>query len=293
MNKECNVRLITIDSCRYDTAIKAITPTLNSISSLMMAETDATYTYPSHHSMFIGILPRRLGEVQQYIPEYDQLWRSGGARYSEKRVFESYSESNIVQHYQAIGYNVQGFGGVQFFNPELGCNTLPKLFDSFTYFGPKTYIPEHEVLPRKSDSFPLGHIDQIASSLKGNRPYFLFMNCPETHNSYDTPGTNADEYYRALIKRLNHEHSTKIVHPVDKLPFSGDEINLLKGEQVRALEWIDSQLALLLAEIPNEHPTLTIVVGDHGDEFGEEGRFGHAHNAATVRTVPLWASYIE
>lgn len=290
-----NVRFITLDSCRYDTAIKANLTTLNTISKLIRAEVDANYTYPSHHSMFIGILPRKCGANKQYIEGYDQIWRSGGARVSEKKVFEFFGESNIIEHYQSLGYNVQGFGGVQFFNPKLGCNLLPKMFNNFTFFGPDKYIREENSLPRNPKNFPLGNIEFILNKIyaKKEDPYFLFINCPETHNPYDTPSTKVDDNYRDLIKRLNLEHSTKITHPLEKLPLTFAEIDLLKNEQVRALEWIDQKLSELFTKLPNNYPTLTIVLSDHGEEFGEEGRFGHAHNAESVRTIPLWVSYTE
>lgn len=80
---------------------------------------------------------------------------------------------------------------------------------------------------------------------------------------------------------------------MNDLPFSNEEIEFFKQQQIEALEWVDAQLAILFATLPKHFPTLTIVMGDHGEEFGDQGRFGHAHNAETVQFVPVWANYEE
>ena len=56
-----NLLMLTYDSCRYDSAIKAHTPVLDSYSPIHQAFSPATYTYPAHHSFFCGIFP--------YLPE--------------------------------------------------------------------------------------------------------------------------------------------------------------------------------------------------------------------------------
>lgn len=292
--KKYNVCLITIDSCRFDTAEKANTPTLNSISNLMCAESHATYTYPSHHSLFIGILPKLIGKEDKFIQEYGQIWRSGSVRSTQKKVLESFQSSTVIEHYQSKGYNVQGFGGVHFFNPNLYCNSLCKIFDNFTYFGPETFEDEYKIMPRKNESMPLGNIDAIVESVTSAAdPYFLFINCPETHLPYDTENIEVTSEYVELIKRLQHEHSTKIFQDENNKPFTSEEILVLKEAQVKALEYVDGKLSELFEKLPSQYPTLAIVLADHGEEFGEEGRFGHAHSSSYVTKVPVWSGWIK
>ncbi len=292
-NEKYNVCLITIDSCRFDTAQKARTPSLNSLSKLMCAESHTTYTYPSHHSLFIGILPKLVEKDDKFIQEYDQLWRSGGVRSTQKKVLESFVSSSIIEHYQTNGYNVQGFGGVQFFNPNLYCNSLCKIFNNFTYFGPETFEDEYKIMPRKNESMPLGNINSIVESVSTDDPYFLFINCSETHLPYDTENLNVTDEYVGLIKRLQHEHSTKIRKEQDDQPFSLEEIEVLRNAQVKALEYVDKKLGELFDKLPKQNPTLTIVLADHGEEFGEEGRYGHAHNSSYVTKVPVWSGWLN
>jgi len=288
-----NVCLITIDSCRYDTAKSAATPTLDSLSKLKEAESHATYTYPTHHSLFIGILPRLIGERASYIEGYDQIWRSSGVRESDKKVFQTFHEPTIIKHYEDKGYNVQGCGGVNFFNPRLYCNSLCMLFTNFTYFGSEKFGDEYKTLPRKQFLMPLGNVDKITKSLEGTKPFFLFINCPETHIPYDTDEIIINDKYVSLIKRLQHEHATKIHYNNGGGPFTKNEIDILHKAQIKALEYVDKKLKVLFSKLPNLYPTLFIILGDHGEEFGEEGRFGHAHSSQYVTKVPVWSGWVR
>lgn len=293
MRERCDIRLITVDSCRYDTALAANTPNLEKVGPLRKAETSGSYTYPAHHSFFIGDLPRIIEGDLQYVSGFDQVWRSASARKTEKPVLFLFDAPNIVQYYQQIGYNVQGFGGVGFFSTYDRNNSLPRLFENFHYFGAPKNTHPYEKIPRTESILPLGNIDSIVKSLNQNVPYFLFINCPETHIPYDVPGTNPDDSYRELIKCVYIEQNLKKLYKQDKIPFTAKEIKLLKQTQIKALEWVDDKLGQLFKRIPVRRPTLTIVCADHGEEFGDNGRFGHAHNDVTVLQVPVWVKYSE
>jgi hypothetical protein len=64
-----NFLMITYDSCRYDSVVKAETPILDKYSDVYCAYTPATYTYASMHSFFSGMLP----VVPHPIPYYNRL----------------------------------------------------------------------------------------------------------------------------------------------------------------------------------------------------------------------------
>jgi glucan phosphoethanolaminetransferase (alkaline phosphatase superfamily) len=53
-----------------------------------------------------------------------------------------------------------------------------------------------------------------------------------------------------------------------------------------AVEWADAQLARLFEGL-RDSAAIVIVCGDHGEEFGEGGRFGHGHPHPAVMTVPM------
>jgi hypothetical protein len=58
-----NVLFITLDSCRYDTFVKANTPVMDKIGLVNSARTHGDYTLPAHISMFNGQLPRVAGDI--------------------------------------------------------------------------------------------------------------------------------------------------------------------------------------------------------------------------------------
>lgn len=256
----------------------------------MCAESHATYTYPSHHSLFIGILPNLVNVNDKFISGYDQVWRSGSVKNSPKKVFQYFQKNTIIKHYEDSGYNVQGFGGVHFFNPNLECSNLYSLFSNFAYFGTKEYVPSHKNIPRLPQTTPLGNIETIIKLVDGNSPFFLFINCPETHLPYDTEEIVVNNEYINLIERLKNEHSRKI--HLERNPFTENEIEVLLTAQIKALEYVDKRLKILFSSLPKRHPTLCIVLADHGEEFGEEGKFGHAHSSKYVTNIPVWSGWL-
>src|SRR5258708_5295572 len=175
MPSEFNIILVTIDSCRYDTAVKANTPNLDRIGPLRKAETSGSYTYPAHHAFFTGNIPRILGDEPDYLPGFDQIWRSSSARKTKKTVLKTFEGSTIIDYHQNVGDNVLGFGGVTFFDVNNKNNTLPRLFNNFHYFGDTRNLHPDQRLPRAEETLPLGNIDFIAEKAHFKEPYFLFI----------------------------------------------------------------------------------------------------------------------
>jgi len=285
--REYNVIFNVMDSCRYDTAEKANTPFLNTISKLRKADSPATYTLPAHMSFFIGILPVLTDGNPEYLPGANQIWRSMEAHSSDKSVAVPFVGKNIMDFYVDNDYSVVGTGGVSFFSRGKN-NILPKLFPRFLHFEKPRGLHKAANLPRTTDQFPLANIDRIASEIDRAKPYFLFVNCPETHVPYDSPVTTITEEYRAAVKKMYDIDKIKHCAVPEEQRLSDDERQILMNSQIQSLEWIDYKIKELRDSIDNGLPTLLVAMGDHGEEFGEGGRYGHAHYHANIMTVPLW-----
>src|SRR5258708_6335529 len=121
------------------------------------------------------------------------------ARKTKKTVLKTFEGSTIIDYHQNVGDNVLGFGGVTFFDVNNKNNTLPRLFNNFHYFGDTRNLHPDQRLPRAEETLPLGNIDFIAEKAHFKKPYFLFINSPETHIPYDVPGTIVDNKYRDLV----------------------------------------------------------------------------------------------
>jgi hypothetical protein len=284
-----NVVFVTLDSCTYETALKAQTPWLDSIGPLRKAETHGTYTLPAHIAFFTGNLPRLIDGNPYYFAHYSQIWRSSAAKASQRDSVRLFYGKTIMDDYAQRGFQVLGIGGVTFFDMKNQNNLLPTLFPSFLYYGFDTSFSREQQIPRLFPYSPLAHLDQIIECLSHDKPFFVFLNAPETHIPYNFPGYEPPDGYREAVRKAYREHSLKHQYDVRMLPLTQQEIGILKQSQVASLEWIDGQLETFCARLPsNGRPTLLLVCADHGEEFGEGGRFGHAHVHEVVSTVPLW-----
>ena len=130
-NNKHNVLFVTLDSCRYDTAVNSYLPFLNSLSKMKKGEAPGSYTLPSHISYFSGILPNLI-DGDQYLDSIDQIWRSVNAKVRNKKVAITFEGSNIIDYYQQQNYSVVGVGGVSFFKKNKN-NILPSLFNNFIH----------------------------------------------------------------------------------------------------------------------------------------------------------------
>ena len=234
-----NVLFITIDSCRYDTALRANTPFLNSISKLRKAETLANYTLPAHISFFIGKLPILRDGSEYYLPGIDEIWRSENARTLKKSVAINFRGKTIIDYYINNQYQVIGAGGVSFFR-NLPDNVLPLLFPKFLYFERPTNILSQNNVPRATSQFPLANIDKIVSHISDKDPFFLFINCPETHFPFDSPPVTVTEAYKIAIKKFYSVDSIKYRNLFPSERLGKEEEDLLLDAQKKSLEWIDT-----------------------------------------------------
>ncbi|OLT30708.1 hypothetical protein BJF83_24600 [Nocardiopsis sp. CNR-923] len=288
-----SVVLVTLDSCRYDVAASAHTPNLETLGPLLRAESPGTYTLPAHAALFNGYLPRPVTETLTIGGRsVDAIWRSAAARSSNRQVDIPFNGPALMAHYEGQGYRVVGAGGVTFFDSADPANSLPGLFPEFHYFGrlsraPAT--PEARVVDRDED-LPLAHIRMLADLCLEADRFFLFVNCPSTHIPYTTPFSPLTEQTSELLRRLYRLHDSQQDTSGDDA-LTPEDIEVLLGMQRRALEWADVRLGDLFSRLGTRHP-LVVVCADHGEEFGEGGRFGHGHPHPTVSTVPLWCGVL-
>lgn len=284
-----DVILVTLDSCRYDTAKRGRTPNLDRLGPVHRAETTGTYTLPAHVAFFTGLIPALVTGRHRFDGAmYDAVWRSAAARPSTKATAVPFVGRTLMDHYRGRGHRVIGAGGVTFFDPAEPANWLPGLFDEFHYFGRPNRTAALSRIRERDAVLTLSHADELADfSLAADR-FFLFVNCPSTHVPYTTPLSRLDAEIEGLLGRLYELHDSKDLAPA---AFSRDRVAALLALQVRALEWADHQLGILFNALAEREP-LVVVCADHGEEFGEGGRYGHGHPHSTVTTVPLWSGVL-
>ncbi len=282
----CNVLFVTLDCCRFDTAVQAEVPTLRRLAPIRIARTHGTYTLPAHMSFFMGYLPSVIDAPLDglYASETKQLWRlrSGRSRQAGT-VAIPIDGDNVIDGYKRMGFRTIGSGGVRWFRHA----ALTGLFEEFHFYGE---TDEYSLFAaRKPHEFPLHHIDDLVRRV-GSERYFLFVNCPETHCPYDFGEGYLSQEVQRTIETAQHIWGFK-VGEASRRPVDTARLRFLHEAQKWALEAVDVQLGLLIDRLPK--PLLVVVCGDHGECFGEDGHWGHGYAHPTVMEVPLVISVID
>lgn len=258
-----NVLLITLCSVREDHLgpsgyASADTPTLDLLAQegtwFTHAWAPATFTLPSHASMFTGLLPAHAGVMTTSdtirasvptLPEILSLYGYHGVAYAPVASRASFS----------AGY---GF--------ERGFATF--LEGAGTSDGP--------------NSIDQGGLDAIAAT----QPYFAVIHLKEAHPPYSPPIDEPDVDPRLLewnARRLaGPSAAPSAMGPDDWMLAQMAEDPSLAAGVARAyddaLTRVDAHLTLIFEGLARrgalDH-TIVIVAGDHGQALGEGGRIGH------------------
>jgi len=252
-----SVLLITLDSCRYDTYLRAATPNLDAVGPVQRAMAPGNFTFASHLAIFAGFTPGDATRCEPYVnPKYAKIFRlcEGGIAGKAEEVFLLQGE-NIVQGFRRRGYRTIGTGAVGWFNPATEtARPLIKDFDEFHYPGCNWGAPQQ--LQWLSD--------RLATA---SQPVFVFLNLGETHVPYYFQGAAWSSEDNPCV------------------PFSDrNDAATCASRQQAALEYLDRSLAPLLDAFAE---ATTFVCADHGDCWGEDGLWEHGISHPKVLEVPL------
>lgn len=249
---------VTLDSCRYDTFVNADVPNLRSLGPVHRAKAPSHFTYGSHSAMFVGFTPGVAEEREPYVnPKFGKIFKLGSAAfpgYSAARF--DLEGATIIDGFARKGYRTIGSGAVTWFDPETAPGrALTQHFSRFFY--PGTYW----ALERQ-----ISWLDEQLG-VPSDEPVFVFLNIGETHVPYYYEGAPWSPETNPCV------------------PFSGDnDADECAARQRMCLEFVDRMLKPLLDRFAEAN---TVVCGDHGDCWGEDGLWEHGvHHEATL-TVPL------
>lgn len=261
-----NLVMLTYDSCRYDSLVRAKTPVLDGHSPIYRAYSPATFTYPAHQSFFSGLFPSVLEPLPYYnrfVKQLIALHGTGDSIVEPERgqnTFIIARTENIVTGLAEAGYYTVGSAGANWFAKK----SLQKGFKDFHYKG-------HAKAPEQIELV----LNSIATKGRGKK-FFIFINFMETHTPYMHYGEAA---YHMTARR-------KMVWPPQyDLQEAEGYGQMLHQAQIQAAEYLDSCLPALLKALPKN--TIVMLFGDHGEAFGEDGYWGHGVYHHTVLEVPM------
>ncbi len=135
-------------------------------------------------------------------------------------------------------------------------------------------------------------LDEWLDDRGTDRPFFCFANCIEPHIEYRPPR----EYAEPFLPEGGYERATEIrqdprAYDVGEYGITDEEFELLKGLYKGELAYLDSRIGEFrdaLKAADEWEDTVLIVCGDHGENIGDHGFFGHQYNVYdTLLHVPL------
>ena len=121
-------------------------------------------------------------------------------------------------------------------------------------------------------------IDWIAEQENGGQPYFFFQFFESPHANYSFPA-------ESIVQEPYLETFNYATLDVDR------DMHLVKARYINSVNHLDQQLGKLLKKLDESgalENTLVIITGDHGEEFMENGHWGHNSAYTNAQTqVPL------
>jgi hypothetical protein len=256
-----SVLLLSLDSCRYDTFASAHQsggiPHLAAIGPLHRALAPSYFTYGSHAAFWMGFTPGVAGSTQLWLnPKAGKLFRMVFAGHAGTD--GQLQGANLIEGFRRQGYRTIGSGAVDWFNTtsETGA-VLAAPFERFHFAGNTWSLMSQ-----------LAWIDAELAATSPGQPVFLFLNVGETHVPYWHLGATWDRW------------------PSPCVPFGGPLCSAAESarRQRACLEWVDAQLAPLLARFAD---ATILACADHGDCWGEDGLWEHGISHPATLTVPL------
>jgi arylsulfatase A-like enzyme len=254
-----NLIYIIMDSCRYDSYLRAKTPNMDALAAGELRYSYASWTAPSHHSIFMGQIahqsPTRMLASEVYKKEY--------AKWVDRLdlpdlSFKSFvPELSLARVLQKQGYRTLGRVSMPVLNPFTGFN---RFFD------------DYKLMTNHNDF--KGMVEEIAFS--ETLPSYYFMNLGETHYPYMFKDGSLPiiSGVHGVVKGMDAAvPRTGDVPDDEDTFFSKEDMRVLHDQQVRCVEYVDDILGDLIAKAPKN--THFIVTADHGECFGEGDYFGH------------------
>jgi len=257
--------IITLDSCRYDTFMKAAPKNITKLGPVERRWSYASWTGPSHYNLLTGLLPHT-SPANVYASEY---YKEDFYNFNKRLGAKDVEFAKMVPGLwlpgflkNTMGYETHARVSLPVLNPRTGVN---RDFDSF------------QLMDKHND------MRSMLPTLKfpTDRPGFFLMNVGETHYPYAKPDEDSSMWPRisgvnGVFKKLDSQidASGNLIHESQVEPFfDQDKLEQLKERQVETVRYLDGVFTELWDICPKN--TYVVVTADHGELFGESGYFGH------------------
>ena len=258
----------------------------------------APWTLPSHATMFTGRLPF------EHQASWERPLDATHPTLAEALASRGYATAGFVSNllYGDREYGLaRGFAHYEDYPVSLGqvvlSSALGRAISGASRL--RTLLGYHELLNRKdarriTDDFLAWHARR-----EGGRPYFAFLNYFDAHEPYLPPAGYAARFGPARGD-ADFEHVVTVEQGAraeirDKWAQTGPQADAERAAYDGAIAYLDEHLGRLFQELEARgelDETIVIVTSDHGEQFGEQGLYGHINSLyLPVLHVPLVIAY--
>ncbi len=312
-----NVVVVVMDTARAAETVPAtsqLTPTLASLAAagteFTRAYTSSPWTLPSHASLFTGLYTAAHGAHgghtyldadHETLPEafdsvgYETVGVSNNCWITGEFGFDQGFET-FRKGWQYLQSDVDTGSIIRASGPKERLTSLrEQLFAgnpavTLANIAYERYLCGDDGAARTTDW--IGEWLENRTTRSESRPFFLFCNYIEPHIKYDPPREYAEQFLSTSeVAEATQLRQDPRAYDVGEYNLSDREFELLSGLYRGELAYVDSQIGRLreaLKETNEWENTIFIVLGDHGENIGEYGFFGHQYNLhKTLVHVPL------
>jgi hypothetical protein len=280
-----NIMVIVVDTLRADhlSSYGYTRPTSPNLDNLAQqgvlfeyAFSTAPWTAPSHASMLTGRYPyeHRTFWIGNKIPHLDDKYPVLPEALREQGYRTAAFSANTDWFTQRTGFG-RGFMRFEdYFHSPLesimrtyyGEHSLPLILRS---------LPGYEGSPTRKWAPDVNRAVLRWLDREQERPFFVFLNYFDVHDPYVPP-----QPYRSQFSQLKNPGG--ILNGQQPLaPLTAEQVQSEVDAYDGAIAYVDHQIGQLLAEIETRGLSdnlLLVFTSDHGESFGEHGRFLHANS---------------
>jgi arylsulfatase A-like enzyme len=277
--------LISLDTVRadalgsYSGATPSRTPSLDALAArgvrFERALAPIAFTLPSHMTMFTGLYPDAHGVV-------------------DKTTRLSAAVRTLPELLRDAGYQSFGLASNAWMNGDYG------FARGFARYAQLRFAKSEEVYADRVNAEALALLDREAEP---GHPIFLFLHYLDAHSDWKELPYDSPPALRADLPTSPREFCTPAGGCATRFLLALDRARSPVPEELRAklhelyrrgVQALDAELGRLFEALVARgflQHAIVVVTSDHGEEFREHGRFGHAQTYDESLSVPLIAAF--
>jgi uncharacterized protein len=240
-----NVLIVVIDSWRRDMLDPEVTPSLARFA-------ERSRRFDDHVSGGNGT---RFGVFSMIYGLHGSYWWP---------VLEARRRPVLLEQLERLGYEMRVYSSASMDFPEFRQTAWIGLEDA-------VYDDFGELRQSERDALVIEHASSWLKSRPGDRPYFAFLLLDSAHQRYDFPDEHA--VFRPYAADIDYLEMAGSRDP--------ELVERVRNRYRNALRHADALTGRLLDELAASgglEDTLVVVTGDHGEEFADNGSWGHTGN---------------